>query len=95
MIGPGEGGLDRDGSADEHRPEKNQCDDAEEHVENPLGDQIPIGDRLVENVEHRHLTDMRIAARAEAQIVGMGGKADVGRQDPEFLQEFKDAFFGR
>ena len=36
-----------------------------------LEDDVPVGDRLVEHVEHRHAADIGIGARPEAQLVGM------------------------
>jgi hypothetical protein len=61
----------------------------EEDVEDPLGNRIPVGDRPVEDVEHRHGTDVGIGAGTEPELVGVRGEADVERQDPELLQQFR------
>ena len=55
---------------------------------------VPVGDRLVEHVEHRRLADIGIGARPKAQPVGVRGEADVDRQHPELAQHLQDALLG-
>ena len=73
---------------------KDDADQAEHDVEGALGDRIPVVDRLVEDVEHRHRADVGIGARAELQLVGMRREADVDRQHPELLQQREHARLG-
>ena len=78
-----------------HRQEQHEQKRADDTVEGRLDDHVPVGDRLVEDVEHRHRADPRIGARAEPQLVGVGGQANVDRQNPELAQHLEDAFFRR
>lgn len=91
----GRGGFDSDCRAKHDRPQEHQGDQAEEDVEAALGNGVPIGNRLVEDVEHGDIADMGVAARAETQIVGVGGEPDVDRQDPELLQKLQNALLRR
>ena len=47
------------------------------------------------DVEHRHIADVGIGARAEPQLVGVRGEPDVDRQHPQLLQHLQDAVFRR
>jgi len=42
------------------------------------------------NVQRRNLAEIGIGAGAEAQLVGVGGKPNVDRQHPQFLQHFQN-----
>ena len=68
---------------------------ADDFVEQPFHHHVPVGDRAVEDVDHRHIADVGIGARAEAQLVGVRGKPDVERQHPQLLQHLQDALFSR
>src|SRR5580704_8450345 len=81
---------DRERDQRHHRQCRQQGQDADDVVEQPFHHQIPVGDRRLENIQCRHLAEIRIGARPEAQLVGMGGKPDVDRQDPQFLQHFEN-----
>ena len=83
--------LDRERDQRHHRQRKQQADAADHAVEQPFHHQIPVGDRRLEHVERRHLAEIGIGAGAEAQLVGVRGKADVDRQHPQLLQHFEDA----
>ena len=65
--------------------------DADDVVEQPFHHQVPVGDRRLEHIERRHLAEIGIGAGTEAQLVGVGGQADVDRQHPQLLQHFEDA----
>ncbi len=79
-----------------HRRQRaEQHEAADDFVEQPLHHHVPIGDRPVGDVEHRHLADVGIGARAELQLVGMGRQPDVDRQHPQFLQHLQDAALRR
>ena len=78
----------------QHRRQRQQRQGADDPVEGLLDDDVPVGDRLVEQVEHRHLADIGIGARPEAQPVGVGGEADVDRQHPQLAQHLQDALLG-
>ena len=67
---------------------------AEDDIEGALGDRIPVVDRPVENVEHRHRADEGIGARAKLQRVGMRRQPDIDRQHPQLLQQLQHAHFG-
>ena len=69
--------------------------EADDVVEQPLHHQVPVGDRRLKHVERRHLAEIGIGAGTEAQLVGMGRKADVDRQHPQLLQHFENARLGR
>ena len=79
--------LDGDRGRQHDRREDDDPDHAEDDVEGALGHRVPVVDRLVENVEHRHRADVGIGARTEAQLVGMRRQADVDRQHPQLLQQ--------
>ena len=64
---------------------------ADHPVEQPFHHQIPVGDRRLEHVERRHLAEIGIGARTEAQLVGVRGQSDIDRQHPQLLQHFQDA----
>ena len=68
---------------------------ADDLVEGGFDEHIPIGDRLVENVDHRHVADIGIGAGPEAQLVGMRGEPDVDRQHPELAQHLQQALLRR
>ncbi len=68
---------------------------ADDLVEQPFHHDVPIGDRPVENIEHRHVADIGIGAGTKPQLVGVRGKADIDRQHPELLQHLQDAAFRR
>ena len=68
---------------------------ADDLVEQPFHHHVPVGDRLVEHVEHRDVADIGIGARPEAQLVGMRREPDVDRQHPQLLQHLQDARLGR
>ena len=72
-----------------------QREAADDLVEQPFHHDVPIGDRAVEHVEHRHAADIGIGARPETQLVAMRRQADVDRQHPELLEHLQDAVFGR
>ena len=55
---------------------------------------IPVGDRFVDNVEHRQLADIGIGARPEAQAVGVRRETDVDRQHPQLAQHRENALLG-
>ena len=86
--------LDGDRGRQHHRREDDDAEQAEDDVEGALGDRIPVVDRLVENVEHRHRADVGIGARAEPQLVGVRRQPDVDRQHPELLQQRQHARLG-
>ena len=46
--------LDGDRDGKEKRRQENEAERADDLVEGDLQDDVPIGDRLVEHVEHRH-----------------------------------------
>ncbi len=83
--------LDRQRDQRHHRQREQQNDAADDAVEQPLHHQVPVVDRRLEHVERRHLAEIGIGAGTEAQLVGVGGKADIDRQHPELLQHFQDA----
>ena len=90
--------VELDGERDErhHRQRRSSsASAADDLVEQPLHHDVPVGDRLVEHVEHRHVADVGIGARAEAQLVGVRREADVDRQHPELLEHLQDAALGR
>ena len=68
---------------------------ADDLVEQPFHHDVPIGDRAVENVEHRHVADIGIGAGTEPQLVGVRGEPDIDRQHPELFQHLQDAAFRR
>ncbi len=83
-------------ATDQHdRQRADQRQRADDLVEQPFHHDVPVGDRLVEDVEHRDVADIGIGARAEAQLVGVRGEADVDRQHPELLEHLQDAAFRR
>ena len=69
--------------------------DADDLVEQPFHHDVPIGDRAIENIEHRDVADIGIGARTKPQFVGVGGEPDVDRQHPQLLQHLQDAAFRR
>ena len=82
----------------DHRHHRRQADEqqaADDPVEQPFHHHVPVGDRAVEHVDHRHAADVGIGARAELQLVGVGGEPDVDRQHPQLLQHLQDAAFRR
>src|ERR1700692_1542464 len=82
--------LDRERDQRHERRGREQDDGADDAVEQPLHHQIPVGDRRLENVEGRDLAEIGIGAGAEAQFVGVRGKPDVDRQNPQLLQHFEN-----
>src|ERR1700731_2559567 len=84
--------VEFDGERDQrhHRRGEQQHDGADDVVEQPLHHQVPVGDRRLEHLQRRHLAEIGIGAGAEAQLVGVGGKPDVDRQHPQFLQHFQN-----
>ncbi len=86
--------FDGDCRAHHDRPQKGDTDEAEGDVEQPLRDGIPVPDRFVENVKHRHLADVGIGTRAKAQLVGMRRNADIDREHPKLSQKLENACLG-
>src|ERR1700730_14908645 len=84
--------VELDGERDRrhHRQGQQQPEGADDMVEQPFHHQIPVGDRRLENIQRRDLAEIGIGAGAEAQLVGVGGKPDVDRQHPQFLQHFEN-----
>ena len=77
---------DGDHRGEQHRRQQDERQRREDDVERPLDDDVPVGDRLVEDVEERHRADEGVGARPEAQLVGVRRQADVDRQHPELLR---------
>jgi hypothetical protein len=50
--------LDGDRRQQHDRGREQEQEAADEAVEQHLGDHVPVGDRLVEDVEHRHIADI-------------------------------------
>ena len=86
---------DRDRDDRHHGERGEQCEAADDLVEQPFHHDVPVGDRAVEHVEHRHRADVGVGARAEPQLVGVRREADVDRQHPELLEHLQDARLGR
>src|ERR1700733_5167669 len=82
--------FDRKRDQRHDRRGQQQDDRADDVIEQPLHHQVPVGDRRLENVQRRHLSQIGIGARAETQLVGVGGKPDVDRQYPQLLQHFEN-----
>ena len=82
--------LDRERDQRHHRQRQQQDAGADDVVEQPLHHQVPVGDRRLEHVERRHLAEIGIGAGTEAQLVGVGGQADIDRQHPQLLQHFEN-----
>ena len=80
---------------DHHRQQREQHQRADHAVEHRLDHHVPVGDRLVENVEHRHVADVGIGARAEPQLVHVRGEPHVDRQHPQLAHHLQDALFRR
>ena len=72
-----------------------QRERADDLVEQPFHHDVPVRDRPVEHVEHRHVADIGIGARPEPQLVGVRGQPDVDRQHPKLLEHLQDAAFRR
>ena len=64
-------------------------------IERRLGHEIPVRDRLVREVDHRHVAQVGIGARTEPQLRGCRCQADVDRQLAEFAQGVEQAVFRR
>src|SRR5262249_35151887 len=70
--------LDRK-SGDEHdRRQTDQRQTADDLVEQPLGDDVPVGDRLVGDIEYRHAADIGVSARPESQLVAAARRMSIG-----------------
>ena len=67
---------------------------ADDFVEQIFHHHVPVGDRPVEHVEHRHVAEIGVGAGAEAQLVGMRREPDIDRQHPKLLEHLQDAAFG-
>ena len=67
---------------------------ADDFVEQPFHHHVPVGDRPVEHVEHRHVAEIGVGAGAEAQLVGMRREPDIDRQHPQLLEHLQDAALG-
>ncbi len=87
--------LDGDRGDQHDRRRRQQQQAADDLVEQPFHHHVPVGDRLVEDVEHRDVADIRIGARPETQLVRMRRQPDVDRQHPELLEHLQDAALGR
>ena len=87
--------LDGDRRQQHDRGCEQEQDAADEAVEQHLGHHVPVGDRLVEDVEHRDVADIGIGARPEAQLVRVRGQPDIDRQHPQLLEHLQDAPFRR
>ena len=88
--------IELDGQRDEQHDGcgADQRKRADDFVEQPFRHHVPVGDRLVENVDHRDVADIGIGARPKPQLVGVRGEADVDRQHPELFQHLQDAALG-
>ncbi len=86
---------DGDRRRDHQRRKQKQRERRDHDVEDPLGDCVPVGDRLVENVEEGKRAFVGIGARTETQLVGMRRQANVDWQHPEFLQKLQHPLFRR
>ncbi len=81
--------------SEHHGRQKRERDRADDFVEEPFRDIVPIGDRLVEEVDHRDGADARIGAGGESQLRGACRHLDVGRQDRKPARDIRKAFFCR
>src|SRR6516164_7525025 len=87
--------LDRNCSQQHDGGGEQENDAADNLVEQPLHDHVPVGNRLVEHIQHGHAADIGIGARAIPQLVGMRGQPDIDRQHPQLFQHLQDAAFRR
>ena len=86
--------LDRQRDQRHHRRQPQQGQRGDGLVEQPLDDDVPVGDRPVDDVDQRHGAGKGVDARAEAELGGLGRKADVDRQHPQLLDELEHARLG-
>ena len=56
---------------------------------------VPVGDRLVGDVDERHVADIGIGARPEPELVAVRRQADIDRQHPQLLEQLEQAPLGR
>ena len=83
--------LDRDRGREQERRQHQQAQGSHDLVEDQLENDVPIGERLVEHVEHRRRADIGIGSRPQAQAIGVRGEAHVDRQHPEFAKHLQYA----
>ena len=86
---------DRERDQRHHRRGGEKREAADQLVEQPLHHDVPVGDRPVGDVEHRHVADVGIGTWAELQLVRVRREADVDRQHPQLLEHLQDARFRR
>ena len=87
--------FDCDRNHGHNRRQGDERERADHFVEQPFHHHVPVGDRLVEHIEHRNVAEIGIGAGPEMQLVRMRGQADVDWKHPELLQHLQDAAFGR
>ena len=87
--------LDRERDHRHHRRNQQQDQGPDDPVEQPFQHQIPVGDRSLEDIEHRDFAEIGIGAGPETQFVGVRGQADIHRQHPQLLEHLQNAGFGR
>src|SRR5262249_30997661 len=87
--------LDRDRDQQHYRRQAKQREAADDTVEQPLHHHVPVGDRLVGDVEQRDRSEIGIGARAEAQLIVVRREPDIDRQHPQLLEHLQDAALGR
>ena len=74
--------LDRQRDQRHQRQSENEQQAADDFVEQPFHHYVPVGDRAVEDVDHRHVADVGIGARAEAQLVGVRSETECRAAAP-------------
>ena len=93
-TGPRAVELDRERHRRHHRQRQEESEAAEHAIDEPLRHHVPVGDRLVDDVEEGHRADEGIGARPEAELVGVRRKPDVDRQHPELAEKLEEAVLG-
>ena len=86
--------LDGERGRGHQRQQGEEDQAAGDAVEGRLDHHVPVGDRLVEDVEHRNVADVGIGARAEAQLAHVRGEPHVDRQHPQLAHHVEHALFG-
>ncbi len=70
-------------------------DGGDDLVFDRLDDAAPVAERLVEDIEERHVADVGVGPRPVVQFLRIGAEADIDRQYPKPFENLQQPFFGR
>src|SRR5579875_1249958 len=89
--------IQPDGKGDErhHGRKQQKAERTDNPVEAMFDDEVPVRDRLLENIDERNRAGVGIGMGPELQLAHMRRKANIDGQDPQLAQHLQEPLLGR